>query len=141
MERWGWVAALAEPSFLMALAVAAGIPWLLFPGTVGLLLSVVSAAGMLWLDHRLGESVRRLPVRVGPEAMLGQTAVVVEQLEPTGVVNCGGELWRAAEILGRRVGPGGTVKVVHVRGLMLEVEASSTLSVSPRCRGPRSSRL
>ncbi len=122
MDRWGWIAAVGEPTFLALLTIAVGMPYLLFPGTLGLLMAALAAGLVFWLDHRLEESVRRLPVRVGPEALLGQIAEVIETLEPMGMVNCDGEGWRASEVQGRRVERGERVAVVGIRGLVLEVD-------------------
>lgn len=124
MEKWGWVSSLVEPTFLASLCVAVILPRLLLPGTAGLLVAGGLVVGLLWFEHRVGESVRRLPPRVGAEAMVGLRAVVVEPLEPLGTVDCGGERWKAVEIGGRRVGQGQWVRVVQLRGLQLEVEVS-----------------
>jgi membrane-bound ClpP family serine protease len=122
MGRLDWLLALMEPYFLMALVLAAGLPWLLLPGVVGMLVGAALAAGLFWLDHRLTGSVASLPVRVGAEAMVGERVVVLERLDPTGVVGFAGERWRATEVGGRQIERGGVARVVRVEGLVLEVE-------------------
>ncbi len=113
---------MAEPVLLLVTVVVAGAPLVLLPGPVGILLAVGVAAALMWLDHRLQESVKRLPVRSGSESMPGQSAVVLEPLDPAGTVRCAGEEWRAIDLLGRPVAQGAIVRVVRVRGLQLEVE-------------------
>lgn len=126
---------------VMAVAMAVVISILLLPSPAGPVVSAAMVATLLWFDHRLMESVRRLPIRVGPEAMLGQRAVALEPLSPSGMVRCGGELWRAAEVHGHPVRPGDVVRVVRVRGLLLEVESGERGAVLymglPRAGGER----
>ncbi len=113
---------MTEPALMLLVAVLAGAPLFLLPGVLGLCLSATVAGTAFWIDHRLQESVRRLPARVGSEAMPGQSAVVLEPLDPAGIVRCAGEKWRAVELLGRSVPRGQVVSVVRVWGLQLEVE-------------------
>jgi membrane-bound serine protease (ClpP class) len=67
--------------------------------------------------------LRRYRVMTGSEAMVGQTAEVVEACDPCGRVRIRGELWRAkaSEPLG--IGEQATVTAVH--GLTLEIVPSS----------------
>ena len=121
MERWNWIAVLAEPTFLVLVAVEAGISLLLVPAPPGLLIAGAVAIGLFSLNCRLDQSVNNLPVRAGPEAILGQVAVVSEPLAPVGVVRCGGEMWKAVEVNGRGLDAGEQVTVVGIRGLELRV--------------------
>lgn len=66
---------------------------------------------------------RRRHARVGPETLIGQSAVVVVPCQPAGQVRVQGELWRARCEAG--VGEGETVRIVGRDGLTLVVERSA----------------
>jgi membrane-bound serine protease (ClpP class) len=57
-----------------------------------------------------------------PLRLEGRVAVVLEALEPEGVVLVDGELWRARARDGNRI-ERGRVRIVGARGHWLEVEA------------------
>jgi membrane protein implicated in regulation of membrane protease activity len=63
--------------------------------------------------------LRRYRVATGAEAMVGETAVVVERCDPEGTVRLRGEIWRARCGAGAR--PGQRVRIGSVDGLTLEV--------------------
>ncbi len=125
MRLLSWISILSEPPLLLATAAAAGLPLLLVPGQAGQVAAAVVVGAALWLDHRIEDSVRRLPVRAGPESMEGQCALVLERLGPAGLVRCVGETWKAVEVRGRPVDRGEIVSVLRARGLVLEVEATA----------------
>ena len=56
---------------------------------------------------------------MGPEAMIGKPATVVERCRPTGQVRVHGELWEATCTAGADVGE--TVRIVALEGLTLVV--------------------
>lgn len=58
---------------------------------------------------------------VGPEALIGKEALVVEELMPKGVVKVGNELW-IAECINGTAKRGEKVKIIQVRGTKLLVE-------------------
>jgi len=60
-------------------------------------------------------------VEVGPEALIGKEAMVVEELNPKGVVKIGNELW-IAECVNGAAKRGEKVKVIEVRSTRLLVE-------------------
>jgi len=60
-------------------------------------------------------------VEVGPEALIGKEAMVVEELNPKGVVKIGNELW-IAECVNGTAKRGEKVKVIEVRSTRLLVE-------------------
>jgi len=122
VDRFGWLSLMADPTLVLATVVAAGLPVLLLPATVGPLLSAAVVVVALWLNHRMEGSVRHLPIQVGVEAMVGQIALVVEPLGPVGTVRCGGELWRATEVHGRSMERGRRARVLGAHGLVLRVE-------------------
>jgi membrane protein implicated in regulation of membrane protease activity len=63
--------------------------------------------------------LRRHRVATGPEAMVGETAVVVERCDPDGTVRVRGEIWRARCEGG--AAPGQGVRISSVDGLTLDV--------------------
>lgn len=69
----------------------------------------------LWMKY-----LRRHRVATGPEAMIGERAVVVEACLPEGTVRLRGEIWSARSMRGAQVGE--KVRVIGVDGLTLEVE-------------------
>jgi len=75
---------------------------------------------------------------VGPEALIGKTGVVVEDLDPEGMVEVEGELWKA-QARGQGFVPRGTrVRIIDYIGLtLIVVPAGEELEVSlRRTRGP-----
>lgn len=83
-----------------------------------LVLSITLAVGGFWA-FALGKAVqvRRSPVTVGPQRVLGQDAVV----RSPGQVYVEGELWHAHRTDGRELVPGEHVEVESVDGLELTV--------------------
>jgi membrane-bound serine protease (ClpP class) len=98
-------------------------PWLLGVVAVGLVLFfgfVVSAA----------LRARRLPPSVGAlEALIGEEAVVIDDLAPVGRVRALRENWTATS-LGPTISRGSAVKVIRVEGLRLVVEPSTAAGPS-----------
>ncbi|ACS90702.1 NfeD family protein [Thermococcus sibiricus] len=60
-------------------------------------------------------------VEVGPEALIGNDAIVVEELNPKGVVKVGNELW-IAECLSGTAKKGEKVEIIEIRGTKLLVK-------------------
>jgi membrane protein implicated in regulation of membrane protease activity len=88
-------------------------PWGLVAIVVGV--SIEVAESVFWIRFSRG---RRAVT--GAEALVGQTAVVVEACRPDGRVRVHGELWRARCATGAEVGE--HVRVLSVEDLTLEVE-------------------
>jgi membrane protein implicated in regulation of membrane protease activity len=109
---------------------------LVLPYPANLVVLVLGAAG------EVGEIVwgRRLAKRwrpkVGPETMIGQTAVVVESCRPVGQVRLHGELWEARCAAGAAVGE--TVRIAALEGLTLTVAPvlAGESTVTPGTPGP-----
>ncbi len=59
---------------------------------------------------------------VGPESMIGKRGVVIEPLDPEGLIEVEGELWKAVSKKRERINTGETVRVVGNKGLTLIVE-------------------
>ena len=99
-------------------------------------LSACAVAGA-WFAHdaTLFKRLRQLrPLRiqrfygrsaVGPQAMIGRKAVVIEANGLDGVVRVGPELWNAHALDGRPLTVGASVTVRRVEGLVIGVEASA----------------
>ena len=84
------------------------------------LIAIALAAAVLLLHHYVVPALRRRTV-TGAEAMVGETAVVTDPLDPEGTVTFGGELWRA-RCAGEDLPVGTTVEIVAVHRLTLEVK-------------------
>ena len=95
------------PGFQVARALIAGVA--LTGGLVFLL-----TAGFL-------VRARKQKVVTGPEQLLQEIAVALEDFEQTGMVRLRGEIWRAQSASPVRKGQ--QLRVLHVTGLTLEVEA------------------
>lgn len=61
----------------------------------------------------------------GREGLVGRSAEVIESLHPDGMVRCHGEIWKAIAVNGTSIQEGSRVKVLGVKGLVLEVEPLS----------------
>ncbi len=87
--------------------------------SVPLVLSITIALGLFWaFALTKAVQVRRRPVTVGPQRVVGADAVV----RTPGQVFVEGELWRARRSDGRELVPGEHVRVEAVEGLELTVE-------------------
>jgi membrane-bound serine protease (ClpP class) len=87
--------------------------------SVPLVVSVTTVLGLFWaIGIAKAVQVRRQPVTVGPQRVLGEEAVV----RNPGQVFVSGELWRARRTDGRDLVPGEHVRVAGVEGLELRVE-------------------
>ena len=80
----------------------------------GVILGVLLAKDVLIAPYVLRGGLEKAP-EVGPEALRGKEAIVVEDLSPEGLVKLDGELWRA-ECLNGVAERGERVKVVGVKG-------------------------
>ncbi|WP_456366855.1 NfeD family protein [Thermococcus sp.] len=85
-----------------------------------LLLAVLLAKDIAVAPYVLRGSLERKP-EVGPESLIGKTAVVLEDLDPEGIVKVEGELWRALCLNGK-ASRGDKVLIVGVRGTTALVE-------------------
>ncbi|NJE29674.1 NfeD family protein [Thermococcus sp. 18S1] len=85
-----------------------------------LVMAVLLAKDFLIAPFVLGGGANKKP-EVGPERLIGRTALVVEDLSPEGVVKLDGELWKA-ECLDGTAKRGEKVKITAVRGTKVLVE-------------------
>jgi membrane-bound serine protease (ClpP class) len=67
-------------------------------------------------------------IQTGAENLVGSVGEVVEPLMPVGQIRVLGELWQARS--GAELPRGTPVRVLHVDGLMLEVESASARSAN-----------
>jgi membrane-bound serine protease (ClpP class) len=92
---------------------------LFLPSPVNVVVIVLGAVGeigeIVW-GRRLA---RRWRPKTGPEAMIGQTATVVEPCRPNGTVRVHGELWEAHCREGADAAE--TVRITALEGLTLTV--------------------
>jgi membrane-bound serine protease (ClpP class) len=72
--------------------------------------------------------MRNRAVQTGRESLVGSVGEVVEPLMPVGQIRVLGELWQARS--GAELPRGTPVRVLHVDGLMLEVESASARSAN-----------
>lgn len=94
-------------------------PWSIIVLVVGLVLEVVEIFFLRRWSKRID---RKTKVTTGAEAMVGQTAEVVEECRPLGTVRIGSELWEARCEAG--AAPGDQVTVERVEELTLVVKPS-----------------
>jgi membrane-bound serine protease (ClpP class) len=80
---------------------------------------------------RAGMLARRAPVVSGVERLVGRRGTVLEDLDPTGQVRVGGEVW-AARVSGEDAGSvfaGATIEVLAIQGLTLVVAPTDQLGL------------
>jgi membrane-bound serine protease (ClpP class) len=91
--------------------------------SVPLVVGTSIAMGMIFFVI-LGFAIRaqRSPVRTGRESLVGRTGTVRRELDPTGLVQVGGERWTAVSVVGgEKIDRDTQVEVVQVDGLRLKV--------------------
>jgi membrane protein implicated in regulation of membrane protease activity len=103
-------------AILLVLFVSFPSPWNVVVLAVACVLEVVEIALLRRWSKRLD---RRTARTTGSEAMIGQSAEVVEACRPMGMVQLQGELWEARCEGGAQAGE--TVRIKSVEGLTLIV--------------------
>ncbi len=83
--------------------------------------AVVGTLGYFWIAVRKALLAARAKPTIDPTKVLGQIGETRTDLDPTGSVYVGGELWTARA--NRRIPAGAAVRVVEKDGLILTVEA------------------
>ena len=91
------------------------------------LVVVATAAAVLFIWYALTTVVRGrfATPTVGREELLGRRCLVVETLDPLGVVAVDGARWQATADRGVEIAPGAPAEIVGVTGLLLEVDPVS----------------
>ena len=69
-----------------------------------------------------GMKAQRLKVVTGMEALIGDTAEVIDLLDPAGTVKVQGEIWNAESLSGV-IGKGEKVRIKEMKNLKLYVES------------------
>lgn len=89
---------------------------------------IATAACVLFIWYSLTTVVRGrfATPTVGREELLGRRCLVVETLDPFGVVAIDGARWQATADRGVEIGAGAPAEVVAVTGLLLEVDPVKT---------------
>ncbi|HEX7730973.1 MAG TPA: nodulation protein NfeD [Terracidiphilus sp.] len=105
--------------------VAAPVPEMGVYPSVAAALSIAFGGITVFLV-RLAVRARRLKVRIGADAMLGQLAQVMEPLTPEGHVLVEGEIWRA--VATAPLAAGTRVRVVGHEEMLLQVEPAEKQS-------------
>ena len=90
----------------------------LFEATIILSLYAMIAS---YITYKLYK-VQTSSATVGPESMIGKQGIVIEPLNPEGLIEVEGELWKAVSKNGRQINPGERVRVADHIGLTLVVE-------------------
>ena len=93
--------------------IVVGTPW----GLIALVAALLGEIGEYFAWRRF---LRRYRLRSGPETMIGQTAIVIDDCAPLGRVRLQGALWtaRASDL----IPAGERVRVTAIDGLTLDVE-------------------
>ena len=119
----GGIAALLIGS-LMLIRPGSGLEVMRISRTLILSTVAVTAGFFLFVIGMGIKAQRRLPV-TGAEAMVGETAIAYDALNPTGRVRIHGEIWNAV-ILSGAAGIGERLRIREVRNLTLYVERLNT---------------
>jgi len=89
----------------------------------GFILILLLVGGIMLLITWRIYVVHQRRAYVGPEALIGKTGIVVEDLNPEGMIEVEGELWKALVKGQDGVPRGARVRVIDYNGLTLIVEA------------------
>jgi len=117
----GWIADVAG-----TLCIALGLVNLVVSPPVHFVVAIVTAAIFSFVTSwlvRIALLARQNKSLVGPQAMIGNVAIVRTPLDPSGQVEVRGELWQATLDGGGYQPTGAAVVVRGVQGLVLLVEA------------------
>lgn len=111
------MASLIIGSFLL---IDTGAPYLRIAKSLIISASVI-VSGFLVIAIRAAYKVRRLKPATGEEGLVGETALVSEDLNPEGLVKVSGEIWKAVSADGTKIKKGQMVKILSLEGLTLRV--------------------
>jgi len=73
------------------------------------------------VGRAIAKTLKRRPI-TGPEALIGQEAEVIKELNPIGQVRLKDEIWKAESITGEKISEKSKVKIVKIEGNTLFVE-------------------
>jgi membrane-bound serine protease (ClpP class) len=111
------VSSLIIGSFLL---IDTGAPYLRIARSLIIAASIV-VSGFLIIIIRAVYRVHRMKPATGEEGIIGETAAVLKDLDPEGLVKVSGEIWKAVSADGSKIKKGQTVKIISLEGLTLKV--------------------
>jgi membrane-bound serine protease (ClpP class) len=129
MGRREAVIALADE---LAVAIALVTVLLVFARELGVIstptivLVAVSIVFLFGVVGYLGGKAQLRKPETGLEALIGKKGIVVEDLDPEGLVIIDGEYWKAVSISGDHFSAGEEVVVKSYQGLVLHVDRAGT---------------
>ncbi len=86
-----------------------------------MIITVVYAGIIGYVTYRVAQ-LQASRAKIGPEALIGLTGEVLEDLDPQGKVLIEGEIWTAVSARGDTIKRGEKVRVINRKGLTLYVE-------------------
>ncbi len=112
------VASLLIGSFLL---IDTDAPYLKIATSLIISASVV-VSGFLIIVIRATYKVHRQKPITGEAGIIGETAVVCQELNPKGLIKVNGEIWRAVSQDGKKIKKGQEVEILSLKGLTLKVK-------------------
>lgn len=112
------VASLLIGSFLL---IDTDAPYLKIATSLIISASVV-VSGFLIIVIRATYKVHRQKPITGEAGIIGETAVVCQELNPKGLIKVNGEIWRAVSQDGKKIKKGREVEILSLKGLTLKVK-------------------
>jgi len=85
----------------------------------------VVVSGFIIIAARATYRIHKLKPATGMEGIIGETAVVIRDLNPEGLVKVSGEIWKAFSINGEKIKKGEKVQIITLDGLTLKVSLLS----------------
>lgn len=111
------VISLVIGSFLL---IDTGAPYLRIARSLIITASIV-VSGFLFIVIRAVYKVHKIKPTTGEEGIIGETAVVLKDLDPEGLVKVSGEIWKAVSADGSKIKKNQRVKIISLEGLTLKV--------------------
>ncbi len=112
------IASLLIGSFLL---IDTDAPYLKIATSLIISASVV-VSGFLIIVIRATYKVHRQKPITGEAGIIGEAAVVCQDLNPKGLVKVNGEIWKAVSQNGKKIKKGREVKIISLNGLTLQVK-------------------
>jgi membrane-bound serine protease (ClpP class) len=112
------IASLLIGSFLL---IDTDAPYLKIATSLIISASVV-VSGFLIIVIRATYKVHRLKPITGEAGIIGETALVCQELNPDGLVRVNGEIWKAVSQDGKKIKKGREVEILSLKGLTLKVK-------------------
>ena len=84
-------------------------------------LSIVVSVFLIIVIRAVYKVHRKKPV-TGNIGMVGTIGIVIENLNPEGLIKTHGEIWKALSLDNKTIKKGSVVKIISVEGLLLHVK-------------------